>query len=366
MRLFHFGLVAALGGAAVVLAAVAAAYLEYQKGVTARTAQEPRLVAERLAGEPTAHASVYRQMVAAAARQPAVTEARPVTGSTGGRLETAIGAIPGAVRARLLPPDAGTDPSDAYGLGYAGRDLLRRAAEGGEVPAIEVLGLSGDAPYLAAAAPVAGPEGATQGVLLVAVEPARVEAWLRVPSAGGYAEVRQGGRDGALLAKAGEARRKGAAAVVSRAVSGTAWRLHYWPPAAAGVSRGEQMVFVAIGVAAAVAVALLALVITGVLGRRVRRDLEGLVGHSEELLAGRRGHGFTPRLLDVKQAALAVERAIEQARWTQVDATAAKAEAEPPEGMFVDRGGMELAEVDHDHWPAEAGTAETEKKDEQS
>lgn len=338
LRLFHFGIAAGLGAVAVVVAVVAAAYVQYEQGMAQRAAQASQHVAGRLATRVGPRVDGYREAVAAAAQRPAVRDGISADASVRRAVAREVAAtLPGALHARLFPGGAGAD------LGYAGRELLQRAEKGKPAPA-EVLGLAGDAPYLALAAPVPGAEGAAAGVLLVAVDPARIEDWLGgVSGFGGYAELRQGGLDGALLAAAGDAGRKGEAAPVTRAIPGTAWQLGYWPAPVAGISQAEQMHFVAIGVAGVTALGLLALVITVSLGRRLRRDLDGMVGHCEELLSGRRSHAFAPRLLDVKRAALAAEQLIERVRRPQVE----DSPAPPPsaDGMLVEHGDLHTSEA---------------------
>ena len=340
LRLFHFGLAAGVGAVVVVAAAVAAAYLQYEQGVAQRAAQVPQHVAGRLAARIGPRVDGYREAVAVAAGRPVVREA---IGAGSAAREAAaaevVATLPGARHARLLPAGA-----DGEGLGYAGRALLQQAVERGKPAPVEVLDVAGDASYLAVAAPVAGGGGTVAGTLLVAVDPARIDGWLGgLSGLGGYAELRQGGLDGALLAQAGDPGRKGAAAPVTRAIPGTSWQLGYWPAPVAGVSRAEQIRFAAIGGAAMAVMLVLALGVTVGLGRRLRQDLNGMVRHCEELLGGRRSHAFAPRLLDVKRAALAAEQLIERVRRPQV------AETPPPppsaDGMLVEHGDMPMTEA---------------------
>lgn len=364
----HFGLFYAVVAVVVLAGAAASAVFQYSQGLQIRTQQAQAAQAARHAGRVGDRLKGYRDLMAVAVTDPVVSAAVAGTGDRVAAAAAVAARFPAAVGARLLrgrprEPDAGP----GLPLGYAGIDLVRRVYEQGRPPPVETHGVGSDGAYIALAEPVRdGADGPVLGVLLLGLDPALLDRWLRVGK--GYAELVQGGRDGVRLAAAGKTALRGAGEAVEQRVPGTVWQLRFWPPDDPLLARGEWLSLGTVGLAALAALVAGFSGITLVLRGRLRRDLVELVRHTEGLLRGQRQHSFSVRLLEVKQATVDLEQVVEQARRPRVSKPAqapdqgAGGEPAPSETLFLDPHGVSVEEVEHEHG---AGEGPAEGKPEQ-
>jgi len=146
------------------------------------------------------------------------------------------------LRVWILPP--GYDQPD-YGstppLGYAAIDLARRSAASDKPLGPEAILFGKPGEHVALARGLRGADGRLVGQLLWAVDARVVKTALAgVDTANGYAEVTQRVPKGPalVLARAGEPAARQGNAVLSLGVSGTRWRVGYWPAMVAGDADG--------------------------------------------------------------------------------------------------------------------------------
>lgn len=167
-------------------------------------------------------------------------------------------------------------------LTYACLDLVGRSEKGEPIPAAEMHLGNDPGAHIDVLAPI--PESADRrkplGHVLLSIDPAMAQAAVAaVSAADGYVELRQSGADGPprVVAASGDPALNAGEPLLAQAVSGTDWRVAYWPAPAAW--QPSTATVGAITGAALLVVLLLVLAVT-----LPERMLKRALGHDTELL----------------------------------------------------------------------------------
>ncbi|MFM1892739.1 MAG: hypothetical protein RLZ44_1816, partial [Pseudomonadota bacterium] len=218
--------------------------------------------------------------------------------------------VPQWLQLRLLPADWDRPaPDGAAPMGFAGVDMVRRAAAGQRPPA-EVHQLEGDRPYLAVAEPLTA-DGATAGVLFTAVPltvlTAPLDAQTELPGTAWLTQRVDGG-----LVALGVASEADAVADGSVPVPGTILEVAY-RVAPTGIG-GGMLVFLGLAAVGVVALVLIGVLLWRRLAADLRADMGTAVTLGEAILNQTGASAPHPRLRATADALLLLAQAAQRAR----------------------------------------------------
>jgi len=262
------------------LAIVSAAFGVYifgsslgQNAQQQRTELAARLASDQVEMEIEHHREIARRLAARVAEEHLLSDSRSAARSA--FIAATMPALPQVMKIRMVP--AGSRETDATSVpqfGFACLDLIDRIEKNESVPNAELHMPGTPSAHIDVVATIRGGPPSAPAILghvVLSVNPATVKnALTALQSSDGYAELHQpvAGAEPIVVASGGDSSLKTGAAVVTRTIKNSNWRLAVWPaPAAATPSAG---VLLAAAVAALVALGLF--VLSSLLPRRSLAD----------------------------------------------------------------------------------------------
>ncbi|KAB7627398.1 phosphomannomutase/phosphoglucomutase [Alkalilimnicola sp. S0819] len=248
---------------------------------------------------------------------------------------------------RLMSVEPGRSQPDLQAtppMGYALLDMLRRAEESGEAPAVEAHLPGSEQAHLNLVQPVSIAEQVL-GSLVLSYPPSALRAALPGDGSGSLLLEHRGGARVLALGNAGEAQ-----AFVAP-VPGTPWQLRYWPADLKGA--GATATVAGVLLVALVLLLIGSLGIVALLGRRLRADSGRLAEIVEDLQAGQLkleypvGLGlFRPAIARGVRAARAVEERLDSGAPGPDGGPFAQASPRAVTEALDDMGGLVVETVD--------------------
>jgi phosphomannomutase/phosphoglucomutase len=337
-----------VAGAAIVLALLTLLGQQQIWSAQRATAEQGmRQAAQVLAGQVAGIVDNSYDLLALLAADPAVLPALrqddTARRTVAGRLQQGV---PQWLQLRLLPADWDrTDPQGPAPMGFAGVDMVRRAATGRRPPA-EVHQLEGDQPYLALAEPLLA-DGTPVGVLFAALPLKLVTAPLDAQTElAGDAWLSQRVNGGSVAL--GVASAAAAAADGSARVSGTILEVAYRAEPI-GID-GGMLAFLGLAALGVVALVLLGILLWRRLAADLRADMGAAVTLGEAILNHTGGSAAPPRLRATADTLLLLTQYAQRARSGRPPAAPVPAASQAWAAAQTAAAGAEVAveELDED------------------
>lgn len=202
--------------------------------------------------------------------------------------------LPGFLRVRLFPVEWQTPlPDGVAPIGYAGLDMIRKAAQTGHRQIAEVHQISTGKPYVATAVPVVENDK-VRGVLFGAMSAKVIKRVVsNAPVFPGRIWLVQGGGTGFTLASGLDG--EGESATGTLPVDGSVWKLHFQAePKEHPLNRSFVLQGLLIGGVAAMLLTLV--LIIRLLSRDLRQDQASMVALGEAILGGEGATSPKPRI----------------------------------------------------------------------
>lgn len=338
----------------VVLFAAAAVYLQFTLLGQQHHATVSAGHSERMAAMLAGRLESYADVISSAANQPVVQQALGMGDRAALEQQASLlrRALPDVLRVKFLRVgEDQIDESTTPNLGYACLDLVH-IAEAGKAAPMETHMFGSKDQHIELVQAAINEKNVVLGTLLVSMDVDVLKSWVReaMPSAGGYAELRQVGSGNYLmLAAAGDAGLQTTPGAQTARVAGSSWELVYWTPSTnASLGIAQQGIYFAIFGAAVVVIIITFASLMTLASRIVKNDLVATVKQGIDMWGGQRVHTFEVKLAESVEVLSALAQRYAEVQPKPVikpdPKKAAEMQKEPEQGFKVEE--LPLADED--------------------
>ncbi len=260
--------------------------------------------------------------------------------------------FPGALNLRIFKQGtAQLEPSQTPPIGYACLDLMSRANQTREVTPTEVHVFSTAQQHIDIVQPVLSAKGKVLGDILLSLNVAEIERWVKKAAGDAYIEVTQtvDPKHALLLASGGNGQKNNDAEVID--IPGTVWQAEIFLPASMVTTHWTKWMYVA-ALLSLVMGALVILLLKRSVSGAVRADLENFMRLSFEHAKGLKKHDYhfiLPEFAEAARQTISFDPGATMERERDDDPEAMSMVSNTPDHemnpMFMSRDSMSVEEL---------------------